>query len=204
MRRTIPALASALALVLAPALTPDALAGEPRTHDGFFLRLSGGFGHARTSIDLVSEFEVRGATGDLNLAVGGMVAPNLALHGTIFGWSAADPDLEWTGVGSAELNGDVTLSAVGVGLTYYVMPANLYLSGSVGAGTLKADISGGLEGETDTGVIVDLTVGKEWWTGNSWGLGLAGDVMLHSLPEKGIDESWGGASVGIRFSATLN
>ncbi len=189
-------------IVLLPA---GAQAGDPRTHDGFFLRLSAGFGYAGTKIDLgASDLEVTGATGDVNFAIGGIVAPNLALHGTILGWSASEPDVELTGVGSGELNGDVTMSALGAGVTYYFMPSNLYLSGTVGFGRLEVDLSGGPEGDTDAGLVLEFVLGKEWWTGDNWGLGLAGAVALHSIPDGDLDEDWKGTSLGLRFSATLN
>ena len=183
-------------------------AGEPRTHDGFFLRLSLGGGTAKTSVeDATGEIELDGGAGDVNIAIGGVIAPNLALHGTLWGWSLTDPDASITiagvGSGSGKLDGDVTLGAVGGGLTYYVMPVNLYLSGSIGFGSIQLD-SRQVDAETDTGVVVDLTVGKEWWVGNSWGLGVAGGFSYHSVPDGDIDENWSGTSFALRFSATLN
>lgn len=198
--------AALITLVLISTLSlSTAWAGAPRTHDGFFLRLSAGGGYAKTSVDAGGDnFEISGPIGDVNFAIGSMVSPNLAIHGTIIGWTATDPTVEWTGVASGEFNGDVTLSAVGPGITYYFMPSNLYLSASVGLATLTADISGGPAFDSDTGVAVDLTLGKEWWVGDSWGLGVAGGLMVHSIPDGGIDENWTGTSFAIRFSATYN
>jgi hypothetical protein len=185
-----------------------AWAGEPRTHDRFFLRLSAGGGGATTSIeDATGKIEFSGGVGDANFAIGGVVAPNLAIHGTFWGWSMSDPDAELTisGVGtdSGTLNGTVSMSAVGGGLTYYFMPVNLYLSGSVGIGSLHLD-SDLSEKDTDSGVAVDFTLGKEWWVGNSWGLGLAGGFSYHSFNDPEISEKWSGPSYVLRFSATLN
>lgn len=175
-----------------------------RDHDGgFFLRLSGGLGGAATELqDVAPTAKLSGACSDVNLAIGGIVAPNLALHATIFGWAATDPEFEIGGV-SATVNGDLSLSAIGVGLTYYVMPVNLYFSGSVGAGSLQLDLPTG-SSETETGAVIDFTLGKEWWVSRSWGLGVAGSLGLHSVPEKTINESWAGASATIRFTATYN
>jgi hypothetical protein len=182
-------------------------AGESRTHDGFFLRLSAGAGGAGTEVEVLdTDFEFRGTSGDINIAIGAVVASNLAIHGTLFGWSVGGPDLEVEGLGSAETDGDLTMSAFGGGLTYYFMPVNIYLSGSLGAGSLSFD--GGdedLEGESDTGIVGELTLGKEWWLGGSWGLGAAGAFGFHSIPDGGgIDENWTGTSWAIRLSATLN
>lgn len=183
-------------------LAGAAAAGQPRTHDGFLLRLSAGAGGAKTSED--SSLEVSGASGDMNFAIGGMISPNFAIHGTIFGWSLTDPEVELTGYGSGELNGDLSMSAIGAGFTYYFMPANLYISPSVGVGTLTLDIDGLEDFESDPGLAMDFTLGKEWWVSNSWGLGVAGAVGYHSIPDKGTDEKISGSNVGIRFSATFN
>ena len=180
-------------------------AGEPRTHDGFFLRLSAGAGAAQTSEDSEdASLEISGPSGDVNLAIGGIVAPNFAIHGTIFGWSIADPEVEITGYGSGELDGDLSMSAVGVGFTYYFMPANLYISPSVGVGSMTLDIDGLGDMESDSGLALELTMGKEWWVGTSWGLGVAAAVGYHSIPDKGTDEKLAGTNVAVRFSATLN
>ena len=205
MRRIAPACLGipALALILSLVVPSVALAGEPRTHDGFFLRLSAGGGYASTSIeDAGAESKLSGTGGDLNLAIGGVVGTNLALHGTLFGWVVSDPDVELEGSGSGTVDGDVTMSVFGGGVTYYFMPSNIYISPSIGLATLSFD--GDVEGSSDSGFAIDITLGKEWWVGNSWGLGVAGAFGYHSIPDGGIDENWSGTSFGVRFSATLN
>ncbi|HWO57619.1 MAG TPA: hypothetical protein VNN55_08650 [bacterium] len=184
-------------------LSPNASAGDRDHLNGFFLRLSAGVGAASTEIEAMNtKVKFSGPAGDLNFAIGAIVAPNLALHGTLFGWSMTNPDAE-VGNAEGELDGDLTLGAVGVGLTYYLMPANVYLSGSVGLGslTLEAD---DMDLESDNGVVIDLTIGKEWWVGRNWGLGVAGSLGLHSIPDPDVDENWSGPSVAVRFSATMN
>lgn len=179
-------------------------AGERDHEDGFFLRLSAGMGAAATQVDAtVGDIELSGTASDINLAIGGIVTPNLAVHGTIYGWAVNEPDAE-IGSLSGDVQGDLSLGAIGAGLTYYVMPLNLYFSGSLGFGSMTLDDNALAEGETDTGLVVDLTIGKEWWVGRKWGLGVAGGLGYHSLPEEGIDENWTGTSVAIRFSATMN
>jgi len=183
--------------------------GEPRTHDGFFLRLSAGGGHASSTLSPEGgEIELSGPAGDINIAVGGVVAPNLAIHGTLWGWSVSDPDADITvsgfGSGSGSLSGTFTMSAIGVGVTSYIMPANLYVSGSVGVARLNLDLDGLGDGNSDTGFALDVTLGKEWWVGNNWGLGVAGDFTYHSIPDPDVSENWSGPGFGIRFTATMN
>ncbi len=207
MRRVLFVAVVSLAFLAA---SPSRLrAGEPRTHDRFFLRLSGGGGVANTTIDdATGKLHLDGTSGDLNFAIGAIVAPNLALHFTTWGWLLSDPDGELTipgvGFGSGTVEGDVDMTAFGAGLTYYFMPANFYLSGSVGAATLEFDSADLGNFETNYGLALDLTVGKEWWVGNSWGLGLNGGFSYHSLPDKELDENWAGTGFALRFSATFN
>ena len=197
-----------IGIILMLAWSGVALGGD-RSHDGgFFLRLSAGGGSASSELSFAGvSAEMSGTSGDINIAIGGIVSPNLAIHGTLFGWSIQDPDVKASAggmYGEGALDGSLTLGAFGGGVTYYIMPANVYLSASVGVGRLRIEAEEGVDGDTDLGPVVDLTVGKEWWVGSSWGLGVAGSVGYHSVPEKGISENWSGPSFAIRFTATKN
>jgi len=203
---------SRVALVVSWLLVPVGLAhaGEPRTHDGFFLRLSTGGGTAKARIEPPGgSAELSGGTLDVNLAVGGRVAPNLLLHGTVWGWTVTDPEARVRFDGlldtTVTVKGDLDMTAVGVGLTYYFMPANAYVSASVGTGSLSGDHD--LSGETNDGLALDLTVGKEWWVSDGWGLGAAVDVGYFSAKDKDLlvgGETWSGPNFGLRLSATFN
>ena len=193
---------SVMMCLAAPALLWGS--GTARQHDGFFLRLAGGLGYATTDIDDgVDQIDLSGMTGDLEIAIGGMVARNLALHGTLLGWAIADPDVQFNS-NSGEFPGDLSLSAAGIGVTYFFMPTNLYLSGTVGFGQLTLDVDGVGNADTDTGFVFEGTLGKEWWVSDNWGIGLSGAFGFHSIPDDGIDESWKGANFALRFSATFN
>jgi hypothetical protein len=192
-------------IVLVALLAVPAVMAQPRSQDsGFFLRLSAGGGTVSTSIEEGGvEEEFSGTAGDVNFAVGGIVSPNLAIHGSLFGWLISDPDYSVNGATVGVANLDVDVSAFGAGLTFYFMPANLYVSSSLGFGKMSFD-GGGVTVETDTGVIVDFTVGKEWWVGDSWGIGVAGGFSYHSIPVDGAEENLTGTSFAIRFTATHN
>lgn len=193
----------ALTLAFNLAVSTETRGGEPRTHDGFFLRLSGGGGYASTSVNVagVDVVELSGGAGDLNLAIGGTVSPNLILHGTIYGWSLSDPTVKLVGI-ETNFRGTFTVSVWGGGLTYYFMPANIYISPSIGFATITGNDD--FDGNYDGGFGLDLTLGKEWWVGNSWGLGVAGAFGYHNVADGDVDESWSGTSFVLRFSATLN
>jgi hypothetical protein len=192
------------------ALSGEALAGpSPQTHDGFFLRLAPGVGGAGTKIeDGGDEINMDGSAGVLNIAIGGMVTETMALHGTLFGWSIADPETELIEggieIGSGELDGTLTLGGIGIGITNYFLSSNVYFSATVGAASLELDIDGLGDAESDTGIAGEVSVGKEWWVGNNWALGLAGVFGFHSIPDSDVDENFKGAHLGVLFSATFN
>jgi hypothetical protein len=193
-----------LAAALLIGLPSISFAGDRDHVGGFFLRLSAGVGGASTKIeDDVDELKLSGEAGDVNIAIGGMVSPNLAVHGTIFGWAITDPDAELNDL-EGSLDGDLTLGAIGVGLTYYLMPANIYFSPSIGFGSLSFDADDFEDVESESGIVVDMTIGKEWWVGRNWGLGVAGAVGFHSISDKDIDSNWKGANFAVRFTATMN
>jgi hypothetical protein len=182
----------------------------PRDHDGgFFLRMSAGLGGASSEINnlqgpLVTDLKFSGAAGDWNFAIGGVVSRNLALHGTFWGWTLTDPEVTLNGTVFPG-QGSFNMSAFGVGITYYFMPVNIYISPSLGVGVLSVD-GGGASGSSDAGFALDVTLGKEWWIGNKWGMGLSGALGYHSIADGGEDvtEKWSGTSFALRFSVTLN
>jgi len=197
-------LVSIIIVTLLPLAASQALAG-PRDHaDGFFLRLSAGGGSASSEISGGGDkLKLSGTAGDVDIAIGAIVAPNLALHGTLLGWSISDPDAEFNGADVGTADGDLTAAGFGAGLTYYVMPANIYLTGTIGSGSLEFD-AGNLSGETDNGLILGFGIGKEWWVSDGWALGAAFGLTHHSFNDPDVDEPWSGTSYTLRFTATMN
>lgn len=200
-----------LAVLLSPLSAGEArAANEPKAHDaGFFMRLSAGFGGAGTSADVdflqtgtIDELKYTGAGSDLNFAFGGIVAPNLALHGTLFGWAIAEPDLEFGGTEFPTDDVMLMLLGYGGGATYYLGASNVYLSASVGAAELNLEVEG-VTYETDVGWAVQGMAGKEWWVGGKWGLGVAVDFGYHSVPDRD-GTTYSGSNWGVLFSATFN
>lgn len=220
MRVSAPcSLVLAVLLVLAFALsTPtQALADRGGTHDGFFLRLSTGLGYASVSGDNDNSGTFKGVTGQGSIAIGGIVTENLAIHADLFATTLFNPDYEQNGTTtSTPDNVEITMRAgtLGVGLTYYFMPLNLYLSASLGLAVASTEIRYTILGfsrtatyESETGVGLNLMVGKEWWVSENWGVGVAGQLIYVNIPvkdENSADDNISGASGGVLFTATFN
>jgi hypothetical protein len=85
------------------------------------------------------------------------------------------------------------------------MPVNLYVSGSVGVGVLSFEDDYGDSKDTDAGLALAGSVGKEWWVGTDWGLGIAAEVQYLRVRDYVKDEAHlNGLTLNILFSATYN
>ena len=200
------------------------------SHDGFMLRLTLGFGvmtgeqkgfdfkdtsdrDVRTSTGLDSvdnpDLEVGGGTSLLSLDIGASVDDNLVIHGRIelgvgggVSFDGEDPP------GSA--GWQFAHYMLGVGVTYYFMPINIYVTGVVGAagGSLSTSEDSPVEVNESVGggIGLNLDVGKEWWATDDWALGVAGRFVFLSLTDEdaGADEKpvFTGVAFGVLFSIT--
>ena len=196
------------------AATPNEIKKEVKKHDGFLIRLALGFGYATssTSADVGSgkqDLAVKGGAMLVSVALGGAVVENMIIQGEIFGGN-----LFSTAISIDNKNVDTSsktsesIFGIGPGLTYYIMPINVYLSASLGIGSLEMEFKG-TKFETKTGIATNLKIGKEWWLSNNWGLGLGGQFYFFSVPARSSEETrkkvvWSTLGGGVVFSATKN
>lgn len=201
---------TAICLLLCAALAlPAILTAQEREHEGFFMRFLVGAGPGKVTIDDVMGDEmVFTSTGsDFHFQIGRSISQNLILFGDMGGFSLTDPDVEYGGE-TANIE-DASVSAIGFGggLTYYIMPANFYISGSVLYCKDTIEQSGS-KGESEYGLGFFVSIGKEWWVGNNWGLGAALFLETSSVKDKA-DAMGNQAGIknfiyGIAFSATMD
>ncbi len=179
-------------------------------HDGFFMRFTlgpgfGGFnstGHIAIpgSTAVLTEPHDKGMLVGGSFSLGGSIGPGLIIHGDVWGSGHF-------GEGQEAYLQDVGFGVIGAGLTYYWMPENLYLTGSVGIASSVARIGPDLfhqdeQKEIGTGVGVAVTFGKEWWASVNWGIGVAvGGFFTYT---EGDDIVMRQAGVKLLFSATFN
>jgi hypothetical protein len=178
----------------------------PETHAGLYLRLhvGGGFTSASGSDNLGNKVTISGGSVSLGVAVGGAVAPNLALFGAVLATVATQPNVNEPGYGSTTASGNISLGGIGAGIVYYFEPINIYLSGVIAAMDLQGqDANGNTTGETKVGPGFQLMVGKEWWVSSHWGLGVAGEFMAATMKDKNDSSiTWNSDAFSILFSAT--
>jgi hypothetical protein len=202
-------------------------AGRHR-HDGFFLRMAlgvaGGYGTADARYGEVADtFTWRGVGPVFDLAIGGAVVEDLLLQVELASVILPTASFERES-GTADGDGDLRgfSFVVGLGVTYYFMPLNLYVSGSFGIGRHGIDAKREYDGDDEYATIVTsemgfgmaLAAGKEWFVSDNWGLGVSALLLYTAGPSDFEDartgdplepRGWGHAvSGGVLLSATYN
>lgn len=212
-------LAGLATLALVPALAlaapGDSAAdtGSDAGHEsGLMLRYTVGGSYARTGqkFDTIGnpKYHVHGAAVDMSLAAGFALSDSVAVHGTALFWRAFNPSAkgEFGGLsGTVDTeNTSLTNFGIGGGVTVWT-GSNLYFSASVVASMLRVEIQDE-RADTKWGVGGELLVGKEWWVGDSFGIGVAAAGTIHYIPDNDLEDAKGlvGFSVGPRLTMTFN
>jgi hypothetical protein len=176
-------------------------------HEGFYFRvhLGAAFLNMSTNDKLGNDLTISGGGGALNLAAGFAVRPNLILYGELLGDIAFGPTFELNGqTGTADNNVTAGVGGMGVGAAYYLMPANIYFSGTLSMAQLTVEAPGLEAVESDSGPGVTLVAGKEWLVSPKWGVGIAAQAFFGLIPEKNTDATWKTTALALLFSATYN
>ena len=177
-------------------------------HDGFFLRLIAGPSYSTQTLNDASiDMNVKGISGSFNCQVGAEIAENLNAFGEVAGFTITNPEVEIDGKVYDTDEVKSSCFGFGGGLTYYFMPSNFYVTGSIQAAKAKIEYEKGntkFVGESNYGFGVFAGVGKEWWISDDWALGAVVFFSYSSVPDKDSDEvTISNVTFGAAFSATL-
>lgn len=156
-----------------------------REHDGFMLRGTLGIGGAgiTESTDVGGDYEAvfSGVSVGLSLDIGFSLITNLVLHARFAYLATPSPSLEVDGEDRGDSDYTILNLMLAPALSYYFMPINIYVTAAVGVAWLgfdddryNDDLSNESDELTDAGIGLNLDVGKEWWIGRQFGLGVAG------------------------------
>lgn len=155
------------------------------------------------------DYKYAGTGAQFDLKIGGAIKENLILHATLTSNTLTGPKITSSGSTDKATN-KLTIGEgmIGAGVTYYIMPSNIFLSSSLGIGNFTlVDTSNETDISTERGFSMQLKVGKEWWVSKNWGLGVAltyGKTNLTNKPGYGVEEKMNSNNIGILFNATLN
>jgi len=172
-------------------------------HDGFFLRMLFGVGYTELVENDVmrSELKFSGVADGLRFQIGGAVSDNLIIYGALGSVIQKDPTMEWMGESGSTSNVSASVFDFGGGITYYLMPANVYFA--LGLLINRAELEyNNRKGESEYGIGFNAMVGKEWWVGEDWGIGATGYLSYGTMKDK--DYTINYFYVGVLFSATYN
>lgn len=203
----------AIGLLLVPL---SAAASPPRDqtvtsepiHDGLYMQFTPGITVAATSakLDDGSTVSLYGPGGSFGVAIGAALGEHWIVAADLSGTSVVSPTLKKSDM-TVETSDDVKWNTAYLGAmaAYYVMPINLRISGGLGALRMALDVPDMDLTRSNFGVAAKLGVGKEWWLGNHWGLGINLEAVAGAIPDDApADKGWGFFSTDLAVSATYN
>jgi hypothetical protein len=172
-------------------------------HDGFYLRLSGGPSYlAFSGSGPIGDASVHDAAGSSLLAIGGTVAPGLALAGA-FQFASVRNDFKGvedptTGRAYRDAKATVSFGTIGVLADWFPDPTKGWhlggMIGLTGLSVVDADIPDA-RGNAVSGTIFG---GYDWWIGPQWSLGL---MAVLSGTSSATMEDDDGNDLGYKFNA---
>lgn len=174
-------------------------------HSGWMFRGAIGAGYDSTRGEF-TPFDFAGPAMSSQLALGGYVVPNFALHATLWNGLAFNPS-GTRADGSSVPRSQFTMSStgIGVGATYVVAANDVFASVSFGISTLNLEATTAtfaIYANAATGFAVNATVGKLFALSPEWSVGAAGQFFFHTNSEEGASytesfTSLGGGVVGM-------
>ena len=150
-------------------------------HSGFFMRLALGPGfYTMQAASAEGALELRAPGAGLNLILGGALWENFVIYGEMALHSTLDPEVDGYRGNRARPGTSVTTAALGAGVGYYLMPAQVFFTGSLLVAQTRAvdRPTERLLGKTELGPAMALSIGRDWWMSPSWTFGVVGRLQL--------------------------
>lgn len=182
-----------------------------RAHEGFYLSMAFGGTYLSIKDDITNgpyqKLEMKGSAVSFDLKLGYALTENIIIHGDIIGISSMSIDLTADGQNIGTVSGDNSVGIVmlGAGGTYYFLPGNIFISGTIGAANFSITEGNSTE-STQTGLGLYAKAGKEWKVSKRWGLGVSIGFNYTSVNNNvdNMTEKLKGTSFGLSFNASRN
>ena len=145
----------------------------------------------------------------LELYLGGMPIPGLAIGGFLSGASAIGPTVRINGLRVSSSDTGLTLVTIGPYIDFYPNPhKGFHVLGTLGFARLTARFDDGAISASDSGTGFTLGggIGYDWWVSPDWTLGILGRLTFADT-----SRTFGGVSVSestflpaVLFSVSFN
>jgi len=175
----------------ASAEAPAPVAAKPtgdRVHDGFYLRLTAGYGMMpikRTTTPESGETKISGNGAEFDLSIGGSPIRGLAIAGTVLAHVVSSPTVKAGNI-EAKASDAVFMTYFGPTVDGYPDPTGgFHVGGGIGYGTVSA------VNYDATGLALQAFTGYDFWIGKSWSVG----PLLRALWVNGKKDIGAGASI---------
>ena len=157
-------------------------------HRGFYLSMSTGPAFGDIVFDasgtIFNQMIFSGSGYTFDFKIGGAVVENIILSADMLSREIVGPDITMDGLsGTTNSNVSAGDAAFGVGLTYYIMPVNVFVNATLASCNFTMNFNG-TEGSSETGFGFLAKIGKEWWVSRNWGLGISGSYGYSSAYDK--------------------
>jgi hypothetical protein len=178
-------------------------------HLGFFFRADLGFGFMSTSASVpgeggITRAFIEGPAVTFGVSAGWSILENLSLAAEAWMTSAYSPVFGSAGQSVRIDDSSVDLFGMGLQVTYYLMPANIYLSVTPSLSTLSTS-EANVSTSTKEGFGLKVAAGKEWWIARHWGMGVSAQFFFGSNLDAGAPGvTWTTLGGSVALSATYN
>jgi hypothetical protein len=181
---------------------PEPVGRTYHQHEGFYLRLGGGFGYlaANAETDTV-DLESSGLTLDFEALVGGSPGPGFAIGGGILGSLQLSGDWESDDF-AGSTSGDLTSFIIGAFADGFPDPKKgWHVGGLVGLASVSVDPPGGDDGSDALGFGGAAWVGYDAWVAPEWSIG--GALRLDALRATDSDDDLTISSIGVQLAVSV-
>ncbi|HWO12597.1 MAG TPA: hypothetical protein VNN80_24035 [Polyangiaceae bacterium] len=193
----------------APAMdlsTPEPAEAVGRTfhvHEGFYLRLGGGFGVTWANLDVgTASLDSTGVTLDGEALIGFSPGPGLALGAGALGSLQLSGDWELEDGGGATTNADLTTLLLGLFADGYPEPKQgWHVGGMIGLAVTSFEAPGGENGSDALGVGGAVWGGYDVWVAPEWSIG--GALRVEALRATNSDDDATVSSIETTFAVTV-
>ena len=183
--------------------TTSRYGAAPPRHEGFYFRADTGYGYMNATDPSGSGSSYTGTAALGAYHVGGSIQGSALLGVQLWAALMQNPTYKYA-LGTDRMSGTVGNLGLGPELTLYLLPSNVYVSSAVGLTWFLLSSSSNSQ-TSKTGLGARVTVGKEWWLSQTWGLGVAAacGFSANKLPIPQTDSSRGFQTWNLGLVASL-